>query len=134
MADNEISGTENANGVPQLKPCPFCGGEARLYPSEAGFFVGCFNDGCAVNPSSGEFVADGVWDEEQKEAAIDAWNTRAERTCRITATATDGLMTDDPKKRFWLSCGHDVGVYGLDRQPNYCPYCGARVEKRNNDD
>ena len=102
----------------ELKPCPFCGGEARLYPSEAGFFVGCFNDGCAVNPSSGEFVADGVWDEEQKEAAIDAWNTRAERTCR---------METEESCQNWNSCSECGADYYTDQPISYCPNCGAKV-------
>lgn len=100
----------------ELRPCPFCGGEARLYPSEAGFFVGCFNDGCVVNPCSGEFVYDGVWDEEQKEAAIDAWNTRAERTCRNVS-----------KSEYSFRCS-ECDATDLDFQyPDFCHGCGAKV-------
>lgn len=107
----------------ELKPCPFCGGEAELHPSLAGFFVGCFNDGCAVNPSSGEFVADGVWDEEQKEAAIDAWNTRAERTCKAELMPKNRELRMAP----WLECsecGAELSAYGTDK---YCHGCGAKV-------
>jgi hypothetical protein len=48
---------------PDLKPCPFCGGEASaISPDE----VGCFNGECASEPH--------VWAETE---AIAAWNTRA---------------------------------------------------------
>lgn len=149
-----------------LKPCPFCGSEAEFHIYGRSCNVVC--DGCQIGTRL-EHI-------DEYEVAIDAWNTRVERTCvaeshdcgdgitglycskcgnyidendnycpncgakvteeetpisdgtcRITATATDGLLTDDPKKRFWLSCGHDVGMYGLDRKPSYCPQCGAKV-------
>ena len=101
-----------------MKPCPFCGGEAELHPSLAGFFVGCFNDGCVINPCSGEFVYDGVWDKEQEQAAIDAWNTRAERTCVAEShDCGDGLTG--------LYCS-ECGNY-IDENDNYCPNCGAKV-------
>jgi len=48
---------------PDLKPCPFCGGEASaISPDE----VGCFNGECPSEPH--------VWAETE---AITAWNTRA---------------------------------------------------------
>jgi hypothetical protein len=48
---------------PDLKPCPFCGGEASaISPDE----VGCFNGECPSEPH--------VWAETE---AIAAWNTRA---------------------------------------------------------
>ena len=47
----------------ELKPCPFCGGEASaISPDE----VGCFNGECPSEPH--------VWAETE---AIAAWNTRA---------------------------------------------------------
>ena len=112
----------------ELKPCPFCGGEARLYPSEAGFFVGCFNDGCVVNPCSGEFVYDGVWDEEQKEAAIKEWNTRAERTCKMRRDEYGEWHCSECERGADKLTGSDGIVEWCDSwAPNYCPDCGARV-------
>ena len=50
---------------PDLKPCPFCGGEAKINLLA---WVSCLNGGCAVQPR--------VWG-ETKDEAIAAWNIRA---------------------------------------------------------
>lgn len=67
--------TVKAMGDVELKPCPFCGGEARMYydwSSATGdwFSIDCNNDECLmVNQGTG-------W-RDSKEKAISAWNTRA---------------------------------------------------------
>ena len=95
-----------------LKPCPFCGGEANtVLKGSDDWHIECHD--CASR--SGIY---GI-----RESAIAAWNTRAERTCRrepaeiedgLTAyfcSACDGLMYED--------------------EP-YCPNCGARVVSEDN--
>ena len=55
----------------ELKPCPFCGGEAACIEDgshSTAWEIGCYNGQCAAEPS--------VW-EPRKEMAIAAWNTRA---------------------------------------------------------
>lgn len=55
----------------ELKPCPFCGGEAACIEDgshSTAWEIGCYNGQCAAEPS--------VW-EPRKEVAITAWNTRA---------------------------------------------------------
>ena len=47
-------------------------------------------------------------------------------TCRITASATDGLCSDNPRKWFELSCGHTFMLYGLGT-PVACAVCGKVV-------
>ena len=56
----------------ELKPCPFCGGEADLREVTGGFFVVyCTNiKGCALNPTTLGY--------ETQEEAAEAWNRRAE--------------------------------------------------------
>lgn len=52
--------------TPSLKPCPFCGGEARLYSGEDDFAVE--HNGC-------DACFDAVFNDAA--SAITAWNTRA---------------------------------------------------------
>ena len=47
-------------------------------------------------------------------------------TCRISASSTDGLCSDNPRQRFELSCGHSFIVDGLGA-PVACPVCGKAV-------
>ena len=52
-----------------------------------------------------------------------------ERACRIVAHATDGLMSESPRRLFKLSCGHSVMLAGLTDEPAFCAICGAVVVK-----
>jgi Lar family restriction alleviation protein len=57
--------------APELKPCPFCGGEATVRDDphhRTAVYIGCETVGCF-----GHYQ----WDETQAEA-ITAWNTRAQ--------------------------------------------------------
>ena len=94
-----------------LLPCPFCGGEAELTGFDAPeFWVWCPN--CKASTDA----------HTCKGGAIEAWNTRAERTCEVLGEDYDELLD------YWeteLSCGH---VYiGMKQYVNYCPNCGAKV-------
>lgn len=119
----------------ELKPCPFCGGEAEMLTAESmngGYLFGIMCNDCR---SRGD-----VYDTEAE--AIEAWNTRyhsefekkvikawkeiqdyTERTCK----------NDDNDCDAWFKCSecglHSKleimsGGYGI---PNYCPNCGAKV-------
>jgi len=80
---------------PDLKPCPFCGGEASaISPDE----VGCFNGECPTEPH--------VWSETR---AIAAWNTRAidpaairEAALREAAAVCIGVSND-----IWTQIGRE---------------------------
>ena len=109
----------------ELLPCPFCGGEAKLMHMDLDSIeegwkvwgVWCVDDLNADDYCShGHFIDNYATEAE----AIDAWNTRAERTT---------TMTTDEGSQNWYSCDTcDADGYAA-ALPNYCPNCGARVER-----
>jgi hypothetical protein len=63
--------SEKLPKMPELKPCPFCGGAVSLFASSdhsTAWEGGCGNEACKVQPQ--------VW-ELTKEQAIAAWNRRS---------------------------------------------------------
>ena len=61
----------NPTATDELKPCPFCGGDAEIYDFKDGrYFVGCSNTNCDVYPYTSIHY--------DKEDAIAAWNRRAD--------------------------------------------------------
>lgn len=65
----------------ELKPCPFCGGEAWLHSYEfhmgtGGYSVLCKNENCPLvfGEYTGDGYLEGVFYTEAE--AIEAWNTR----------------------------------------------------------
>ena len=50
-----------------------------------------------------------------EDEAVEAWNRRAERTCRMVDNGCE------------LCCSACDGRIEYDYEPNYCPSCGARV-------
>ena len=100
----------------ELKPCPFCGRDKYLrmhrrkhrdYP-EGMYAIKCTR--CGIR---GRYQL-------TERRAIDAWNTRAERTC---TREKHGVKTDGSWRLRCSLCGYGIG----DKRFNYCPNCGARV-------
>lgn len=112
-----------------LNPCPFCGSEARLKeykPTVSGVAI-CTECGARSPICRGDHT--GGW----KAHAIEAWNRRAERTCRneYHGIGRTGLPIDGP---FLCSaCGYRADVCEIDAGggmltvPDFCPNCGAKV-------
>ena len=105
----------------ELKPCPFCGGEAETFnpfDNIAGTWcVICCECACA----SGF--------EQTETEATEAWNTRAERTCEVDNVISWGLTTTEPYYEFELSCGHTATGYD-EQPPNFCPNCGSQLIRK----
>ena len=135
-----------------LKPCPFCGGKARInydYSSEQDkTFWQVWHD-CPESDGDRRYTyghSGGVdistpW-MESKVRAIAAWNRRAERTCHVETTERRVSQTQTLVTKSCSACGYAFGdeevrpiLPGLDETmaldpvhvPSYCPHCGARV-------
>ena len=116
----------------ELKPCPFCGGEALVQPTYDidtnecdGFFAWCSNYDCECKPQTRDYLTEAE--------AIAAWNARAEMSYEDVLILLDELgLSERTCKRFWTgaemicsSCAHQLN----DATANYCPNCGAKVEQ-----
>ena len=60
--------------MPELKPCPFCGGNAAVYV-DVGVKVICQNCHIQTEPLKDMISACGVWGNATK-SVVDAWNGR----------------------------------------------------------
>ena len=108
--------TKMTNEQPALKPCPFCGGiaETNVYGATGEWTVKC-PCGAEMNRL--------VYTEAE---AIEAWNTRAERTCQNLVEEVDWTDYHD----FECSECH-ASMRQNGNAPGgvftYCPNCGAKV-------
>ena len=74
--------------------------------------VFCDNGLCPVEPGTAICFSE--------HEAVEAWNTRAERTCK---------NVDEYASAGFFICGEcGFGENGLEMVTTYCPQCGARVE------
>lgn len=103
----------------ELKPCPFCGGEAEMhYVSDIfsrhrpSYWSQCCN--CRM---SGKH-------HRTRQEAIDAWNTRAERTCEFKPFKGPISDTDEEGNRQGVC---SVCSAYMHEQFCYCPNCGRKV-------
>lgn len=101
----------------ELKPCPFCGGEAETH--EVGFPYHYWEVYC-----DGECF-DHFCEKPTEAEAIAAWNTRAERTCRME-------WDEDSEGDELYPVGHvtcsacGAWLYAVNTM-RFCPNCGAKV-------
>ena len=107
----------------ELLPCPFCGGDASIGRRDYYFedsneyamsahYVECST--CYVR----------TIEYKSKDGAADAWNRRAERTCRMEYNEQWPHDEYYPTECYNCSeCGHMT----YDGVPTFCPNCGAKV-------
>lgn len=102
----------------ELKPCPFCGGEATLsqdaFEETDGFnewAVSCENVPCR------DRIGVSSWGYASQSAAIEAWNTRYWRTC--TREIIDGTSIR------YSVCSECKSM--MDVSDAFCRRCGAEV-------
>ena len=118
--------------IEELKPCPFCGGEAEVWNhhyEEKDITLWLVR--CKERPYEAEracYASDSFISFDTKEEAIEAWNTRAERTCK---NVYDEMKMGACDNGFECSeCGEkveDCEGYHVKGTWNYCPGCRAKV-------
>lgn len=102
----------------ELKPCPFCGGEAELNiqeiePHWMSASIICTK--CYI-----QMVRAADTEEEAIDGIKRDWNTRYKSTCKCEAVTNPyGEITE-----YMCECGRCMGVV-----PKYCPSCGSLVER-----
>lgn len=110
----------------KLLPCPFCpdGGEPKIsrysYELEYGAHVYCRR--CNT---SGPEIHESMPLEDVEVLAIEAWNTRWERTTRIMQGSEGTPFGENIVIPLVCEvCGHGISV-----RDSYCRTCGARIEE-----
>jgi len=81
----------------EIKPCPFCGGEAKLRQYPYCDIIRCENDGCEVKPSCG--MGHDNADCSKTNELIEAWNTRATRKPTDAVREFAEHVAEDTRRR-----------------------------------
>ena len=127
-----------------LKPCPFCGGEARIVVCDdegnirdkayeldpvSGLWYSVTHYGedflCPISEKPGPLP----WLFSTPYEAARSWNLRAERTCRMKRFMPDCGPGEFVPQAFLCKCSEcGYEMFGRPVGANYCPGCGALVE------
>ena len=106
-----------------LKPCPFCGGEAIMkiqkhIPHGYEYTPTCKNTSCAGRLTK-------KWLTEAE--AIEAWNGRADDHFRGATKMVERTAKVRPLVMGWEGVCTNCGAYTI-HEMDYCHKCGARLE------
>lgn len=106
----------------ELKPCPFCGGEA-LFETYGGTACAVVCQTCHCGTATARLY-DGM-------EAVKAWNRRAERTCRDIDHMGDAIKCSECGETtlntlYWVDLDNGLSTVTSHR-PRFCSNCGAKV-------
>lgn len=113
----------------EIKPCPYCGstdidyGKCLTNKTRTGkeFFVKCENCGTEVNVSYNTF--------DETNLALEMWNN-AKCACADEEKVSHGEWLERKDNVFECShCGYQFDNEGYLHFFNYCPCCGAKMDK-----
>ena len=116
-----------------LRPCPFCGGEADVHyfaHDDSVCTVMCSNPNCRASVSArscGSMTT-------AHNRARKLWNRRSERTCRNASLDPECFKCSECGAEDYVDGGMVVWVDGGPQDASYCPHCGARVVEEADDD
>ena len=106
----------------EMKPCPFCGGEARLTYSTDNHrqpYVTCDTPKC---PGCNTYQ----WHYHTEAEAIEAWNHRAATDTNVGSKVAKVLNQERISRYKFGSCGA-CGAPVI-KPDKYCSECGAKLE------
>ena len=104
----------------ELKPCPFCGGEAKI---KCGEIVNRYNT-AVYRHYHVECMSCGVDTRnfDTDDEAIEAWNRRTDRTAKVQELPRRSETSLD-----WEGKCSNCGAYTI-HDMNYCFECGAKLD------
>lgn len=106
----------------KLRPCGFCEhGEARVIVVDEVTDAGCEEATVPLYAASCPYCGARGPMALSEDEAVEAWNRRAERTCRVVSAKECGGVGYAPG---CSECGWQMAG---SMWHNYCPNCGARV-------
>ena len=104
----------------ELKPCPCCNGISWVDYRAFTTYVYC--DKCGLRTKAYNTEAE----------AIEAWNTRHERTCSPVEpfdSKTKHIVERGSNHYYWPYRGCPECQCDFPQDSNFCPNCGARVKE-----
>ena len=89
----------------ELKPCPFCGGEAKIYYSMSAISIRCIQCFAVMGRENKTICfTKGKLSFDNAKEAINAWNTRTPQKKNKCGTCMYSKPTTFGKSKCWVEC------------------------------